>query len=219
MQGCQGLSLLGRGMPCSLLYLILLLNASLHRESGLGLLPHEKGLVRGSSCLLCLIVVHLTRVFCVGLELASCSLSMKMGRWSGPRASGPGYPQIQYTDSSPREPGPLTRPQEGAKGQPSLEATGSANSPRQQTWSGGHVEMQRPMTRGAILAGEAKRRMVKRLPMCQKHNDGTPLHWCANASLLRVPRLDGTLQCLAPTLNGYAHRLFSSPLASRASSS
>jgi hypothetical protein len=79
--------------------------------------------VRGSSCLLCLVVVLLvrrllTRVFCFGFEVVSYSFSKKMGCCGGPRVGGSGYPRIQYTDSIPREPGPLTRPLEGVKGHP-----------------------------------------------------------------------------------------------------
>jgi hypothetical protein len=116
-------------------------------RSGLSLFPHEEHLLRGSLCIHRLSVVLLvrrllTRVFFIGLEWDSRSLMKKMGRLSGRRAGGLGYPSIQYTDSNPWEPGPLTHPLEGAKGQGPLEVTGPANSMRQHTRSRGHVEMQ-----------------------------------------------------------------------------
>jgi hypothetical protein len=59
--------------------------------------------VRGSSCLLRLFVILLvrrvlTRVFWVGLDVVSCSLSKKMDRWDGLGIDGPEYPRIQYTN-------------------------------------------------------------------------------------------------------------------------
>jgi hypothetical protein len=83
------------------------------------------------------------KVFYIGLEIVPYSLLKKMGRCGGPGAGGPGYPGIQYTDISPREPYPLTCPLEGAKGTGPPEATRHPNGTRPRTWSGGHVEAQR----------------------------------------------------------------------------
>jgi hypothetical protein len=78
------------------------------------------------------------------------------GPLKGPR-SGPGYPGIQNIDSSPREPGPRTRPLEGAKVQGPPEAAGPSIGTCQRVVIG-PCEDAEPQTRGATAVGETKRR-------------------------------------------------------------
>jgi hypothetical protein len=91
----------------------------------------------------------------------------KLGHCRSPGAGGPGYPGIQNTDSSPREPGPQTRPLEGAKGQGPPEAAGPPNDTRQHARSEDHMKMQRPRTCGASAADETKRWATQQSPRRQ----------------------------------------------------
>jgi hypothetical protein len=72
----------------------------------------------------------LMRVFSAGLR-SSFHPWAEAGPLKGPRSRWTGYPGIQNTDSSAREPGPRTRPLEGAKGQGPPEAVGPSNGTRQ----------------------------------------------------------------------------------------
>jgi hypothetical protein len=80
------------------------------------------------------------RVFSAGLR-SSIYPWAKAGLLKGPRSRWTGIPGIQNTDSSPREPGPQTRPLEGAKGQGPPEAAGPSNGTRQRAWLEDHVKM------------------------------------------------------------------------------
>jgi hypothetical protein len=77
----------------------------------------------------------LMRVFSAGFGRRSTP-GPKLGRSRGPGAGGPGYPGIQNTDSSPREPGPRMRPLEGTKGQGPPKAAGPSNGTRQRAVRG-----------------------------------------------------------------------------------
>jgi hypothetical protein len=72
----------------------------------------------------------LMRVFSAGFGHRSTP-GPKLGCWRGPGAGGPGYPGLQNTDSSPREPDPRTCSLEGAKGQGPPEAAGPSNGMHQ----------------------------------------------------------------------------------------
>jgi hypothetical protein len=75
-----------------------------------------------------------------------------------PKSRWIGIPGIQYTDSSPHEPGPLTRPLEGEKGQGAPEATRPSNGTRQRLRSEDHLKIQTEWTHGMVSSGELKQR-------------------------------------------------------------
>jgi hypothetical protein len=99
----------------------------------------------------------------------------KLGHWRGPGAGGPGYPDIQNIDSSPREPGPRTRSLEGAKSQGPPEAAGPSNGMRQCAVRGPCEEaeaadMWRDRSWRDKTAGDAA------VPEASNRHDGVSLH-------------------------------------------
>jgi hypothetical protein len=96
------------------------------------------------------------RVFPAGLR-SSFHPWAEAGPLKGPRCRWTGIPRYPEHRQYPRDPGPRTRPLEGAKGQGPPEAAGPSNGMRQCAVRG-PCEDAELQTRGATAVGETKRR-------------------------------------------------------------